>query len=450
MRYAILILMLFLASCNVVQEDNPQDSVKTAPASTAVQTRQAETPTATFGPLPTATVLPALPVSPSPQVTVPLINTPLPTAGPNTFSNGIPDPSEYTWRPVAGGLQDPVDIRHAGDGSGRLFVVEQPGRILILQPDMLAPVVFLDLMDRVGSGGSEQGLLGLAFHPNYAQNGWFFVNYTDLQGDTVISRFQVSETDQNQALANTEVRLLNIPQPYANHNGGAVAFGPDGYLYLGLGDGGSAGDPQNNAQSLDTLLGKILRIDVDGGEPYAIPPDNPFAISGGRREIWAYGLRNPWRMSFDRLTGDLYIGDVGQNQWEEIDFLSAAQISQPAAGQAFNFGWVYFEGSHPYGSTPPVGLQLIPPVMEYSHQFGCSVTGGVVYRGEAMPAWQGIYLFADYCSGLVWGMWRDPTGAWQQSLLFENTGRISSFGEDERGEVYLVDYAGLIYQLVPK
>jgi glucose/arabinose dehydrogenase len=292
--------------------------------------------------------------------------------------------------------------------------------------------------------------LGLAFHPDYAQNGLFFVNYTDLQGDTVIARFQVSDTDPNQALAGSEKRLIRISQPYANHNGGAVVFGPDGYLYLGLGDGGSAGDPQNNAQSLNTLLGKILRIDVNAGDPYGIPPDNPFVAAGGRPEIWAYGLRNPWRVSFDRLTGDLYIGDVGQNQWEEIDYLSADQIAQPSAGQANNFGWVYFEGNHTYSGAPPPDLQLIPPVVEYSHQFGCSVTGGVVYRGDELPAMRGIYLFGDYCTGLVWGLWRNPLGIWEQRLLFENVGRISSFGEDERGEVYLADYAGLVYQLVAK
>ena len=219
-----------------------------------------------------------------------------------------------------------------------------------------------------------------------------------------------------------------------------------GMLYLGLGDGGSGGDPQGNGQALNTLLGKILRIDVDGGSPYAIPSSNPFVSETGKKpEIWAYGLRNPWRFSFDRLTGDLYIGDVGQNQWEEIDYLPAG-----SPGGA-NFGWNYYEGLHPYDNqVPPAGLSTMQPVAEYSHAQGCSVTGGVVYRGTNLPEWQGVYLYGDYCSGNIWGLLRDPQGSWMNTLLFENTGRITSFGQDEQGEVYLADHTGNIARLTKK
>ncbi len=262
------------------------------------------------------------------------------------------------------------------------------------------------------------------------------MNYTDKDGDTVIARFQAT-ADPNLADPNSEVILLQVGQPFGNHNGGTMAFGSEGYLYIGLGDGGSAGDPFGNGQKLDTLLGKILRIDVDSAEPYAIPADNPFG-----NEIWAYGLRNPWRMSFDSLTGDLYIGDVGQGEWEEIDFISAG-----SAG-GLNFGWDYFEGTHPYDGTPPQDAQLVPPVAEYDHGQGCSVTGGYVYRG-AMPEWNGIYLYGDYCSGNVWGLIRSGEG-WQDQVLFDAEGRITSFGQDESGEVYIVLDGGQIKRLVPR
>jgi glucose/arabinose dehydrogenase len=327
-----------------------------------------------------------------------------------------------------------VGIAHAGDGSGRLFILEQAGVIRILQGRELIAEPFLDIRDRVGSGGNEQGLLGLAFHPRYTENGYFYVNYTDLNGDTVIARFSATG-DPNRADPASEARLLQISQPYANHNGGVLAFGPDGYLYIGTGDGGSGGDPLGNGQSLDTLLGKILRIDVDGGEPYAIPEGNLKA------EIWAYGLRNPWRFSFDRLTGDLYIGDVGQNAWEEIDFLPAGSPS------GANFGWNYREGAHPFAGSPPEGLELIEPVAEYDRSAGISVTGGVVYRGAALPEMNGIYLYGDYGTGLVWGLLRNPDGSWQNQLLFDSGANITSFGEDESGEVYLVDRNGNILKL---
>ena len=254
----------------------------------------------------------------------------------------------------------------------------------------------------------------------------------------------MSDENPSQADAGSEFRLLSILQPYPNHNGGSVVFGPDQYLYLGLGDGGSGGDPENNGQSLNSLLGKILRIDVDQGDPYAVPSDNPFYSGGGLPEIWTYGLRNPWRIAFDRLTGDLYIGDVGQNQWEEIDFVSA----NSSGGE--NFGWRYYEGSYPYQGQPPENVQFVPPIAEYGHDQGCSVTGGVVYRGQKLSDWQGIYIYGDYCTGSVWGLLREENGVWKQMLLFENLGQISSFAEDEVGEIYLIDHNGSILTLVKK
>lgn len=435
MRRSILIVffILLLAACSSSTDEISQPSetglallTDTVPASAK--------PTPTASPLPpTATWT----QSPPPTETAQPTSTP-------TQASALPDPALVEWQPVVSGMQRPVAVMSANDDIDRLFVVEQAGAIRIIQDGLPLPTPFLDIQTQVGSSGNEQGLLGLAFHPRYMENGYFYINYTDLNGDTVISRFQVSSTDLNLADPGSETRLLLISQPYRNHNGGVLAFGPDGYLYLGLGDGGSAGDPENNAQTLDSLLGKILRLDVDGGEPYLAPPQNVFS-PGQRPEIWAYGLRNPWRFAFDRLTGDLYIGDVGQNQWEEINFLPA---DSPAG---MNFGWKYLEGNHEYGANPPpAGLTFVYPILEYSHAQGCSVTGGVVYRGELLPDWNGVYIYGDYCSGLVWGAMRDQQGQWQQTLLFENVGLISSFGEDQAGEVYLVDLAGTIYKLAPK
>lgn len=376
------------------------------------------------------------PVTAPPPSPTAISDTPAPTDVPATdtppSAETFPDPNAYQWQPLVSGLERPVDLQP--DGSGRLFVVEKTGRIRILENGQLLNQPFLDITDRVGSSGNEQGLLGLAFHPQYEENASFFVNYTDTSGDTVIARFQVSD-DPNSADPASEVKLLGVEQPYRNHNGGVLAFGPDGYLYAGLGDGGSAGDPQGNAQNTNTLLGSILRLDVDSLEPYAIPSDNPFG-----NEIWAYGLRNPWRMSFDRLTGDLYIGDVGQGDWEEIDYLPAG-----SAGGA-NFGWDHREGAHDYEGGGPAGM--IDPIAEYSHpEGGCSVTGGYVYRGT-MPEWNGIYLYGDYCTGLIWGLIGTDNG-WQEQLLFDVDVTITSFGQDETGEVYLVSDSGGIYRLGP-
>ncbi|MBC8506101.1 MAG: PQQ-dependent sugar dehydrogenase [Anaerolineales bacterium] len=350
-----------------------------------------------------------------------------------TQATQLPDPAKFQWTLIASGLTKPVGLEHAGDDSGRLFIIEQPGMIRIFHDNTLLSVPFLDISERVNNKSSEQGLLGLAFHPDYTHNGYFFVNYTNNRGDTVIARYRVS-ADPNLADPTTEEIVLMIAQPYGNHNGGHLAFGPDGFLYIGTGDGGSAGDPEGNAQNLSSLLGKMLRLDINVS-PYSIPSDNPYGD-----EIWAAGLRNPWRYSFDRLTGDLFIGDVGQNQWEEIHFLDSGTPG------GTNFGWDIFEGSHAYEGTIPKGLLLTEPIAEYDHGQGCSVTGGVVYRG-ALSNWQGVYLYGDYCSGLVWGLLQDVTGNWQNALLFNSNATISSFGEDEGGEVYLVDHSGNIYRL---
>jgi glucose/arabinose dehydrogenase len=343
---------------------------------------------------------------------------------------------------VTGGLEMPVFATHAGDGSGRLFVLEKGGSIRVIDASGLLPQPFLNIRARVGSSGSEQGLLGLAFHPAFVQNGRFFVYYTDRNGDTVIARFQAN-TERTAADPASEVVLLTETQPAANHNGGMLAFGPDGMLYAGLGDGGSAGDPWNNGQSLNTLLGKLLRIDVDNGDTYAVPADNPFVGQGGvRPEIWAYGLRNPWRFSFDRATGDLYIADVGQNQWEEVNY----QKANSPGGE--NYGWKVMEGLHCYGSNSCDQTGLVLPVAEYDHGQGCSVTGGYVYRGAAQPSLQGAYFYGDYCSGYIWALSRPEVDRWQSDLLLESGAPISSFGESEAGEVLVVALNGMVYRLV--
>jgi glucose/arabinose dehydrogenase len=346
--------------------------------------------------------------------------------------------------PFASGFTSPVDIVSAGDD--RLFVVEKSGTIRIVRADgSVKPAPFLDISARVGSSGSEQGLLGLVFHPAYAANGYFYVNYTDNQGDTHISRFSVT-ADPDVADPNSEFNLLTVHQPYSNHNGGDLHFGPDGYLYIGLGDGGSGGDPGNRAQSLDSLLGKILRIDVDQGSPYAIPPDNPFVDGDPNtlEEIWAYGLRNPWRFSFDSQTGDLFIGDVGQNQWEEIDY----QLASSNGGE--NYGWRCYEGNHPYnlnGCGP--AQDDVFPVYEYSHSDGCAVVGGYLYRGSQSPALFDHYIFGDNCGADLWSLTPDAAGGWQVVSLGQFGINPSSFGQGADGELYLAGYLdGTIYHLV--
>ncbi len=353
----------------------------------------------------------------------------------------FPDPNDYTWELVADNLKRPLGVWQAGDGTSDLYVIEQSGVIRLFRNGYREYFPFLDISDRVNDEGNEQGLLGMAFHPNFEYNGVFYVNYTAHGGDTYISSFKV-DAETGLADARSEQVLLQFKQPYANHNGGHIEFGPDGFLYIATGDGGSGGDPLGNGQNPDTLLGKILRIAVDQHDDYAIPDDNPYASSGAP-EVWATGLRNPWRFTFDPLTGDLYIGDVGQNQWEEINYLPA---DHPGGA---NFGWNVWEASHPYEGTPPEGVAMIPPVAEYDHTLGCSVTGGVVYRGR-MKAWQGIYLYGDFCSGRIWGLLQNAEGEWQSRELFNTNAQITSFGQAENGEVYLVDRAGGVYKLQKK
>lgn len=383
-------------------------------------------PTETATPVPSFT--PTIPATSTPTISL--------------FLSGFPDPAAYQWEPVVSGLDQAVDIQNAGDGTGRLFIVQKPGSILILQNNQLISQPFLDIVSEVKSRGVEQGLLGLAFHPHYAQNGIFFVDYIDLNGNSVVARFHTSTDDPNRADLASEVDIFHINQPYANHNGGGLAFGPDGYLYIGSGDGGSEGDPNRTGQNLQTQLGKLLRINVDTGDTAGIPPDNPFIGREGLPEIWAYGLRNPWRFSFDQLTGNLYIGDVGQDAWEEVDFVPAGSKG------GMNFGWSYYEGTHPYQDQPPADATFTMPVTEYPHTNGCAVTGGYVYRGTALPEWQGIYLFGDYCSGIIWGLIQTSQGIWQSKILFTTSARITTFGVDEAGEIYLSDYAtGTILRL---
>jgi glucose/arabinose dehydrogenase len=331
------------------------------------------------------------------------------------------------------GLTAPVDVTNAGDGSGRLFVVEQAGRIRVVRDGALVARPFLDITDRVASGG-ERGLLGLAFHPGYPTDPRFLVDYTDTAGNTVVSSFRVSASDPDQADPASETILLHVNQPFANHNGGAVEFGPDGRLYIALGDGGSEGDPQGNGQRLDTLLAKILRIDINdaaSGAPYSLPPDNPFlATAGARPEIWLTGLRNPWRMRFDRATGDLWIGDVGQNLWEEID------VARAGVG-GLDYGWNTMEGFHCF--RPPEGCEqtgLTLPVAEYGHDLGCAVIGGVVVRDARQGRLDGGYLFGDACSDNLWLM--DPRGEGRRDpVVVKKLGRtLSSIGEAEDGTVY--------------
>ncbi len=338
-------------------------------------------------------------------------------------------------------LERPVALTHARDGSGRLFVVEQPGRIRIVERGASLSRPFLDIRDRVLAGG-ERGLLGLAFHPDFRRTGRFYVNYTRKpDGATVVAEYRRGVSPYQ---ASREERvLMTVLQPYANHNGGMLAFGPDGYLYIGLGDGGSGGDPENRAQNPGDLLGKILRIDVNQDDPYGIPSDNPFATEGGRPEIYAMGLRNPWRFSFDMNTGDLWAADVGQQKWEELDLIV----------RGGNYGWRVKEGTHCF--APPLlcgNDNLTAPVLEYAHDKGrCSIIGGYVYRGRAVAGIAGHYLYGDYCSGEIFAFTRtqDRESNPSPRVILKTSFRISSFGEDEIGELYVLDHGGGLYRIAP-
>ncbi len=373
-----------------------------------------------------------------------------PSASPSPAACGAGTPVQgtpsLTSQFVAGGLENPLDLQVAAGDRERLYVVEQGGRIRVLRNGQVAGT-FLDVSSRISRGG-ERGLLGLAFHPQFSANRRFFVNYTDRQGDTHIAEFRATSADQ--ADPQSERQLLFVSQPFANHNGGGLAFGNDGMLYIGLGDGGSGGDPFGNGQSLGTRLGKLLRIDVDRGTPYAVPSDNPFATRpGAMPEIWAYGLRNPFRFSFDRATGDLYIGDVGQNRFEEVD----VGVASRRGGE--NYGWNIMEGNSCYAPASGCSMAgLTLPVLDYGHGDGCSITGGYVYRGCRMPGYAGTYFYGDYCAGFVRSFRLENGRAVDQRDWTSAIGRglirnITSFGVDLDGEVYVVDYGGAIYRIVP-
>ena len=384
------------------------------------------------------------------------------TAGCANMITPTPKPTPVTDGSVIGlqlqrvtaGLAFPTSVTHAGDGSNRLFITEQRGTVRVLKNGKTSPNYFLDISPQVRCCG-EQGLLSIAFHPDFAANGYLFVDYTDRDGDTVIARYHVT-SGSDKADEHSQKIILKIKQPTPIHNGGQLQFGADGHLYIGTGDGGSfseggdgsGNDPENHAQRLDTLLGKILRIDVDHGDPYAIPPDNPYAhTAGARKEIWASGLKNPWRFAFDRMTGDLYISDVGRDRWEEID----VQSHDSPGGE--NYGWRLMEGpacfylSH--GCNPDGALTL--PAIQFSHSQGCAVIGGYVYRGKDIPALAGNYLYADFCTGKIWGAAKGKDGAWASRLLLDSDYMITSFGEDDEGELYITHRDkedGGVYRLV--
>ena len=345
---------------------------------------------------------------------------------------------------IVTGLSSPLYLTAPPGDAARLFIVEQTGAIRIIKDGVLLTDPFLDLSSRISTGG-ERGLLGLAFYPDYATSGRFIVHFTDLAGNTSVSRFQVS-SNPDVADPVSERLILAAAQPFANHNGGQVAFGPDGFLYLGLGDGGGSGDPDNRGQDLSDLLGSILRIDVRSTEPYTVPADNPF-VQSATPEVWSYGLRNPWRFSFDRSTGDLYVADVGEGLWEEIN------VSTPVAGagKGVNFGWNIMEGTHCFREAACDQTGLTLPVFEYSHQEGCSVTGGYVYRGSAIPALQGHYFYGDFCQGWV-RSFRYEAGAVTDETEWPSLtpgGSVLSFGEDAAGELYVLDQGGRVSKVVP-
>ena len=387
-----------------------------------------------------------VPATPSPAPTTP---TPAPTASPT--ASPPPTPSSSTdgvvpvlaLEPVASGFERPLLVTNGGDGTGRLYVVEQGGFVWILENGTRIDSPFLDVSDQITSGG-ERGLLGLAFHPDFPDDPRVFVDYTNRSGDTVVASFELG-LDADAVDPATELQVITIEQPYANHNGGALAFDRDGMLLVAMGDGGSGGDPEDRAENPGQLLGKILRLDVDvdtGGAPYAIPAGNPFRDGGGRPEIAHLGLRNPWRLSIDRATGDLWLGDVGQGSVEEIDVARAGELG-------LDFGWNTLEGRQCY--EPRTGCDTAGktmPVAEYGHDVGCTVVGGYVYRGTLHPQLDGTYVYGDYCSGRIWTL--DAANPGEPVLAAKLDGSIGSFGEDEAGELYLADIGnGAILRIVP-
>ena len=359
--------------------------------------------------------------------------------------------SELTWSANTTGVvlesafpnlsfQRPVALLQAPGDDSRWFVVEQNGRVMVFtnDPQVTQATVFIDIRDRVDADFSEAGLLSMAFHPNFAVNQQVYLSYTrsgtleeDVALVSVLSRFL--SADQGHTLdPASEIVMGSLRQPATNHQGGGIAFGPDGYLYIALGDGGPGNDPFNKGQNTYSPFGAILRVDLDSAFPYAVPPDNPLVEGGGIREIYAWGFRNPWRWSFDRATGELWVGDVGQNQWEEINLVQ----------KGGNYGWRVREGAHCFQTGNCDTTGLIDPVVEYSHAEGCSVTGGYVYRGALMPFLQGTYIYGDFCSGRIWGLNHDTTGVVENRVLLDSFINISSFSEGHDGEIYVLNYSG--------
>jgi glucose/arabinose dehydrogenase len=352
-------------------------------------------------------------------------------------------PPALTLSTVVSGISNPVDLQFPDDGTGRMFIVQQGGLIRIATNGSLAVTPFLDITGKVNFSG-EMGLLGLAFHPQFPQNHLFYVHYDRLSGSqvqSVIAEYSVSTSDSNQADPNSERILLTVNQPFENHKGGQIVFGPDGFLYIGLGDGGNEGDPLGNGQNLQTLLGKMLRIDVDhqsSGMQYAIPSDNPFVSGGGLPEIWAYGFRNPWRFSFDRSEGRLFVGDVGQDKYEEIDIATSGG----------NFGWNTMEGMHCFNPASGCNMSgLTLPIAEYDHSEGEAVMGGYVYRGSAISGLAGAYVLGDFIVGTIWEL-TESNGSWTRTKVIDSGRNISSFGQDVAGELYVADYNGSVLRVV--
>ena len=434
---AVIVLVSVIIGSGCASSSNSPVRTQVATFVPAAVATHTVTSAATARPQPAATTLSQPDLQPTPAVEATSMPRPLmDTAQPiRTF--------EIDLTPIVeGGLTRPTYVTHAGDD--RLFVVEQLGYIRIVKDGQLLEQPFLDIAEKVTTDGNEQGLLSVAFHPDYKQNGQFFVNYTrSKDGATVTERYTVSKGDPDRADDQSGQVILTIAQPEANHNGGQLQFGPDGYLYIGMGDGGGQGDQHGsigNGQNRNSLLGKLLRIDVNNQDTYAVPPTNPF-----HTEVWAYGLRNPWRFSFDRSTGDLYIADVGQDTYEEVDF-------QPAASKGGeNYGWRIMEGLHCF--NPQEGCDqsgLVLPIAEYRHdEGGCSITGGYVYRGLQYPVLDGAYFFGDYCSGIIWSL-QSEGAEWQMTKRLESSVRISSFGEDVNGELYVIDHSGAVYQLMAR
>jgi glucose/arabinose dehydrogenase len=390
--------------------------------------------------------IPASPTAPAPEAAVPQF----PIAPARVTAGVVVAAPVVKLVPVASGFNAPTQVVAPGDGSGRLFVVQQGGRIRIIDGGVVQSPAFIALDDKIATGG-ERGLLGLAFHPAFASNGRFYVYFTRKKdGAVAINEYRVSDSDPNLADMSTKRRIITIGQPYSNHNGGRMAFGPDGYLYIGTGDGGGAGDPGNRARSKKSLLGKMLRIDVDGvtsNHAYRTPASNPYKGRPGRNEIWSRGLRNPWGWSFDRVSGDLWIGDVGQSRIEEID-RALVNGKKTSRGRGVDFGWPVMEGTKCY--RPATGCNTSgkrEPVTQYRHTKGCSVTGGYAYRGSDVPALAGRYLFGDWCSGTIWTISRTAPKPAGKSVLLSTSLHITSFGEDESGELYVLDGGGSLYRI---